>query len=123
MATWCAACKVEIPELRRLRARFGEDELAMFGIPIDSSESRELVESWVRENQPPYALRSDLSAVDVSRVRNLVLDRLKFEAVPATILTDGEGGILRVQWGPPSISKLRELLATRETNDTCQENP
>jgi len=40
-----------------------------------------------------------------------VLEELKLEAVPATIVTDGAGGVVLAQWGPPSISKIRELLA------------
>jgi hypothetical protein len=125
MAAWCAACKVEIPRLRRLRSVFGEDELAMFGVAIDPAESRELIEAWRAENQPPYEIRSDLAAAEVSRVRDLVLDDLEFDAVPATILTDGEGGVLQIQWGPPSISKVRELLAgiERGAEEICQENP
>jgi len=31
--------------------------------------------------------------------------------VPASVVTDRDGGVLLVQWGPPSISKLRALLA------------
>ncbi len=125
MAAWCAACKVEIPKLRRLRSTFGEEDLAMFGVPIDPAESRELIEAWRAENQPPYELRSDLGPAEVARVRNLVLDDLKFDAVPATLLTDGDGHVLWIQWGPPSISKIRELLAgiDNEQKGNCQENP
>jgi hypothetical protein len=44
-------------------------------------------------------------------VKELVLEALQLDAVPATIVTDASGGVLLTQWGPPSISRIRELLA------------
>jgi thiol-disulfide isomerase/thioredoxin len=111
MAAWCTACRGEIPQYDRLRAAFGTDEVAFYGVPIDPAEGREKIESWGRTNHPAYVLMTGLSGTQVSAVKDLVLDRLKFDAVPATFITDGDGGLLASQWGPPTISRIRELLA------------
>jgi thiol-disulfide isomerase/thioredoxin len=111
MATWCAACRSELPQFRRLRAGFASQQLAMAAVPIDTAESRQLVEAWGIAHKPVYELLTGLTEAQVSSVKALVLEELKLDAVPATIVTDGAGGVLLAQWGPPTISKIRELLA------------
>jgi thiol-disulfide isomerase/thioredoxin len=115
MAAWCTACRGEIPQYDRLRAAFRPDEVAFYGVPIDPAEGREKIESWGKTNHPAYSLMTGLSESQVSAVKDLVLDRLKFDAVPATFITDGDGGLLASQWGPPTISRIRELLAGART--------
>ena len=119
MATWCAGCRTEIPQLRRLREAFSADRLAMHGVPIDPEETREQVTAWAAALKPPYALLTTLAAAEVAAVRETVLERLHLEAVPATVITDASGGVLHVQWGPPTVSKIRELLA-RGTAEGCR---
>ena len=111
MATWCAACRSELPQFRTLRAAFSPEELSLAAVPIDTAESRELVEAWGAAHEPPYQLLSRFAETEVSAVKDLVLETLQLDAVPATIVTDASGGVLLTQWGPPSISKIRELLA------------
>jgi thiol-disulfide isomerase/thioredoxin len=111
MATWCGACRSELPQFRRLRAAFASQQLTMAAVPVDTAESKELVEAWGAAHKPVYDLLTGLSEAEVSSVKDLVLEELKLDAVPATIVTDGAGGVLLAQWGPPSISKIRELLA------------
>jgi thiol-disulfide isomerase/thioredoxin len=36
-ASWCAPCREEIPELKRLRATYGEDQLVMVGVSLDQN--------------------------------------------------------------------------------------
>jgi hypothetical protein len=114
MATWCTACRAELPQLRRLRAAFPADQLAMNGVPIDPEETAEQARAWAAALKPPYELLDALSAEDTKAVRDAVLERLHLEAVPATVITDANGGVLLVQWGPPTVSKIRELLARND---------
>jgi hypothetical protein len=41
----------------------------------------------------------------------MVTGALKAEGVPATLVTDAEGNVLLLQWGPPTASQLHELLS------------
>jgi thiol-disulfide isomerase/thioredoxin len=111
MATWCTACKGEMPQFRRLRAAFGPRDVGLFGVPIDPSEGPTQIKAWGAANRPAYGLLMGLSETQVASVKSLVLDQMKLDAVPASIVTDAAGNVLLTQWGPPSISKLRELLA------------
>lgn len=110
MATWCAACAKKVPAVKQLRSQFEEDELAMFGVPVDEDDKPQLLQDWAARMQPAYELLTHLSQDEIQPVRDVVLQELKTEALPAAIITDGEGRVLHVQGGLPSVSKIRELL-------------
>ena len=114
MATWCASCRKEIPQLKRLRSEFGESVLGMYGVPIDAEDTQEGLKAWMAQHQPPYELLSGISNAERAAVKDTIMAELKQDAVPATILTGPDGRILATQWGPPVISRIRELLRSHE---------
>ena len=113
MATWCVACKAELPQLSYLRSVFKPEELGMFGLPYDEKEGPALLKAWATTNHPPYELLADLTKDDISSVKSMVLTTFKIDAVPAAFVTDSDGRILRAKLGPPSVSELRELLRSQ----------
>ena len=110
MATWCVACRTELPQFKHLRTVFKPEELGMFGLPYDDKEGPEQLKAWVKANGPSYTLFTDFTKSNIASVKAMVIKTLKIDAVPATIVTDGNGNVLRMRWGPPSVSELRELL-------------
>ena len=60
MATWCAACKRELAQVRTLVDTFDGSEVELYGLPIDVEEGRELLESYREEWTPAYELLLDL---------------------------------------------------------------
>lgn len=112
MATWCVACITEMPEMMALRAAFTEEDLAMFGIPIDRKDSPDKLQQWVADREPPYRVLIGLPEHEVSRVNALVESELRFNSVPAAFVTDSTGRVLLARWGVPSVSALRKLLWT-----------
>jgi len=111
MATWCGPCRKEVPQLHRLRAAFPESELAMFGVAIDPEDTPEKLATWNASAKPPYAFLAGLSAAEIDGVKGVVMSELKQDAVPATLITDGQGRLLAALWGPPSVSRIRELAS------------
>jgi len=111
MATWCVACRGELAQLRRLRETFAAADLAMAGVPIDTTESADQVQAWGAANRPPYALLEGLTRAQVLDVKSVVQKELDSDAVPATLITDAAGHLLHAQWGPPTLSRIRVLLA------------
>jgi thiol-disulfide isomerase/thioredoxin len=110
MATWCAACRAELPELADLRAQFSAEDLAMYGFPADVKEDSALLSGYVTEAQPAYEL---LAEVPKDQVRSLVAylkDELGSEDLPQTVVTDSLGRVLLTRYGAPSVSELRRLL-------------
>jgi hypothetical protein len=83
----------------------------MYGVPIDAEDSTEALGAWMAEHKPPYELLSGIGEAKRAEVKDMVLAELKQEAVPATILTGPDGRVLAAQWGPPTVSRIRELLS------------
>ncbi len=111
MATWCPACKRELPRLRRLRSRLGPEALEMFGVPVDAGDSREMLEAYLAEQTPVYRLLLDLTSHEVADVKAMISEALYDEPLPSTLITDGQGHLLHVVAGVPTVSDLRRLLA------------
>ncbi len=109
IATWCAPCLDELPALGLLRATFTAEDLEIFGVPYDREETLELLQAWSDLNAPPYPIL-ELSIEQRDAVIDGALDALRLEGLPAAIVTDSEGEVLLVRWGPPSISEIRVLL-------------
>ncbi|MGH0028863.1 MAG: ASPIC/UnbV domain-containing protein [Myxococcota bacterium] len=109
LATWCEACREELPELRALRERFPPEELALYGVPVDEDESPEQVERWARRHRPPYRVLSQIDRARAEAVRAAAAAALRRDALPASVITDGEGRVLRTLAGAPSVSDLRAL--------------
>ena len=38
--TWCSSCRKEIPELKKIRAEFSEEELSLIGISLDTNDGQ-----------------------------------------------------------------------------------
>ena len=111
MATWCAACATEVPELRKLRDAFSESELLMFGVPVDGEDTPSKLRAWRDKVGPPYELLIDLSQSDVAVVKGAIASELRdTKRLPATIVTNSSGRVLLSSWGVPARSELRKLL-------------
>ncbi|HEX4780327.1 MAG TPA: TlpA disulfide reductase family protein [Usitatibacter sp.] len=115
MATWCTACKSEIPQLTYLRSVFKPEELAMYGLPYDEKDAPDKLRAWAAANHTPYVLLADASQHEIASVKAAVMTNLKMDAVPASFITDADGHVLRARFGPPSVSELRELMRGQES--------
>ena len=116
MATWCVACVTEMPEMNAMREAFSEDELAMYAVPVDAEETVELIEGWAEKHDPPYELLTGIDSSEVDKVNQVILEKLRADAVPATFLTDNGGRVLIARWGVPSISEVRKWLWLMESD-------
>ena len=110
MATWCVACRRELPLLRQLREAFDKNRLVIFGVPVDPNDTPEKLRAFVDENQPPYQLLIGIEAARVEELSGLIEARLHRETLPATLLADSQGRVLHVGAGLPTISDIRRLL-------------
>ena len=114
MATWCAACRAEQPDLEALRAEFGDDELAMYGLPADVEEDAALLADYADRSKPVYELLADLPKDQVTGVVDYMAERLGSDALPQTVITDASGRVLLARYGAPYVSEVRRLLNALE---------
>lgn len=110
MATWCASCAEEVPELRLLREAFDESELEMLALPMDAADGRAELDAWMEDLGPPYEL-IDYDAGRASAAQSTLERELGRDGIPVSFVTNASGELLWTQFGPPTVSRLRALLA------------
>ena len=99
-ATWCPACRHEIPILKEYYSELKDDGLNVLG--IDIKESVKKVKSLIEKMQINYPVVLDSSA-DVARLYKVV-------GIPLNIILDKNGIIVYKENRLPSKELLKGLL-------------
>lgn len=110
LATWCVACKTELPQLRYLRSRFPPEKLLMLGVPVDLAEDRVKLEKFRDEHNPPYQILLDYPTAKVAEIQQQVRAMAGQDVLPATILANAQGDILATIPGVPTASELARWM-------------
>lgn len=100
-ATWCPACKHEVPLLKEYYNEFKDDGLEVLNIDIQETERK--VRSFVEKNQINYSVVLD-SKAEVAMLYKVV-------GIPLNIIFDKNGIIKYRENRPPSKETLEKLLA------------
>ncbi|MEE9606304.1 MAG: ASPIC/UnbV domain-containing protein, partial [Myxococcota bacterium] len=77
MATWCATCRRELPQLRLLRESLDAEALELLAVPIDAEDTPEKLERYVAKHKPAYEMLSDLTPAEVAEVQGIVAAELE----------------------------------------------
>jgi len=99
-ATWCPACRHEVPILKEYYSELKDDGLNVLG--IDIQESVEKVKSFIEKMKINYPVVLDSSA-DIARLYKVV-------GIPLNIILDKKGVIVYKENKPPSKELLKGLL-------------
>ncbi|MGR3311318.1 MAG: TlpA family protein disulfide reductase [Candidatus Brocadiales bacterium] len=99
-ATWCPACRHEIPLLKEYYGEFKDDGLEVLN--IDIQESKKKVGSFVEKNEIDYPVALD----SIAKVATLY----KVRGIPLNIILDKDGIIKYRDNRPPSKEILDKLL-------------
>ena len=110
MATWCQACKLNLPQLEHLRSAYG-GQVEIFGIPVDALDTREDLVTYNRQYQPAYQLLLDITAEERLQVQAVLRKTLHSDALPSTVLTDSQGRVLQTFVGVPTASDLGKVIS------------
>jgi cytochrome c biogenesis protein CcmG, thiol:disulfide interchange protein DsbE len=84
-ATWCAPCRVEIPELQHLHELHGDQGLRVVGVTVDSRAAMNDVSEFIAEFGMTYDVWWDPD--------HRVLDAFGGSGVPLSVLIDRDGHI------------------------------
>jgi cytochrome c biogenesis protein CcmG, thiol:disulfide interchange protein DsbE len=87
-ASWCGGCRFEFPALQELSARYGK-RVAFLG--IDSEDSDEFAEDFLRENPVPYPSYADGDKA--------IADSLGGRGLPRTAFYDSDGQLCYLKIG------------------------
>src|SRR2546427_9281819 len=89
-ATWCQACRGDLPQFARLKEAFPDGRLGLFAVPVDENDDRAKLEAWVATNHPSHTMLLGLQPAQVAAVKQLLVERLRREALPSTIVANRE---------------------------------
>jgi cytochrome c biogenesis protein CcmG, thiol:disulfide interchange protein DsbE len=109
-ATWCAPCRVEIPELQALHEQHADQGLRVVGVTVDSRGAGHDIRQFIREFGMTYDVWWDPD--------HAVLNRFGGAGVPLTVLIDRDGTIAWRHLGmfqrqdPALVAALEQVLAT-----------
>ena len=85
----------------------------MYGIPIDVADDATMLSNYAKKYQPAYTLLTELSDDERKQTEQLIVDALKSDALPSTVVTDGEGNVLLITPGLPTVSQLTKIIQSR----------
>lgn len=103
-ATWCAPCVAQLPDLRRLHAKYRDRGFVFLGIALDSLDRRRLRAFLLRHNVTWPQIH------DPSSTQGPIARRFGVEAIPATILVDTRGRIIARDLHPNALDLALETL-------------
>ena len=107
-ATWCAPCRIEIPDLIRLHTKLKDKGLEIVGIGLDA-EGAAVLGPFAQQFRIPYPV--------LLGTREVVVDYGGITGIPTTFLIDQDGVIVRrfVGLRPPRVfeESVLELLEAK----------
>ena len=101
--TWCAPCRMEIPDLNRLYEKYHGDGLEVVGVTI-SSGSKENIAEFVERWEIDYLVLTDINGEETFLLTSeygKVTGR-PISGVPSTFIIDRDGYIVKSYVGPRS---------------------
>jgi peroxiredoxin len=104
-ATWCAPCRVEMPDFEAIHQRFQDRGLMVVGVNIDEGAVDERVQRFLDKLGISFTIWRD--------PRNHFSKRFRVLGVPETLLIDREG-MIRHRWSGPIDPSEPENLALLE---------
>lgn len=101
-ATWCAPCRIEMPELEATYQEYQDDGLVI--VAVNRQET-------VDEIRPYFYDEMELSFTPVLDENGLVANLYSVLVMPTTYFINPEGDITAIHRGPLTQSQIQEYLA------------
>lgn len=105
-ATWCAPCKKELPELKKLEEEYKDNKNIVFiGVSVDKAGDMQKWKDFVaQENLPGVQLFAGAEANDK------LMGPYKIKGIPRFILVGKDGNLIFADAPRPSSAEIRTVL-------------
>jgi thiol-disulfide isomerase/thioredoxin len=101
-ATWCPACVRSMPEIAKLREKYGDKGLEIVGVCMDQDLSK--LAEYLEKNDTPWTHLAGPKCREAAK-------KYGVRGIPSLMLVDGEAKILAVSHKPAEIAdRLASLL-------------
>lgn len=102
-ATWCVPCREEMPVLVELHRQFGGRGVQFVGVAVASPDTGR-IRDWIRRYEVEFPILHDMSGQELVGFTG-------WDAVPTTVVVDGDGRVRQVMFGARSRHELVSALA------------
>jgi thiol-disulfide isomerase/thioredoxin len=109
-ATWCAPCRIEIPDLMTLQAKYGARGFVVLGVAMDDGGTS-VVAPWIHAER--FAMNAGRQPVNYPILigTDAVADRFGgVVGFPMTVLVGKDGRELRRVSGPINLDAIEKLI-------------
>ncbi|MCA9264942.1 MAG: ASPIC/UnbV domain-containing protein [Planctomycetales bacterium] len=110
MATWCEACKRELPQLARLREHFSAEDVQFYGVPVDPLDDAALLTEYRSTYAPAYELLLGVTPDQIAEFQSQLRKSVQTDALPSTLVINSAGEVLGAFLGVPDVSAVAKLL-------------
>jgi peroxiredoxin len=101
-ATWCGACRTEIPKFVYLYKKYNPQGIEMIGVSLDRNEPK-LLKRFLKKYHVQYPV--------VFATRDMLYKYGSFSAIPATVIVNREGMIDQMIVGGRSKDVFEKMVA------------
>jgi len=110
-ATWCGPCRMEIPELKELRKKYGDMGFEVLGVSISDTQS------MLKKFANAYDIKYPLLYCSSNELGKIALNYGGLQGVPQSFLIDSKGeivlhfpGAILKKYDPQSFNYLEEKI-------------
>ncbi|WP_025146532.1 TlpA disulfide reductase family protein [Pedobacter jeongneungensis] len=111
-ASWCLPCRMENPNLRKVYAKYKDQNFKVLGISLDEGEKGR--SSWAK------AIRTDSLTWDqgseLKGYKGVISALYKVDAIPVNFLIDPSGKIIARNLRGPALGEMMEKLFPEDKN-------
>jgi thiol-disulfide isomerase/thioredoxin len=119
-ATWCGACRRDLPALRELAKKLDAAGVPLIGVSLDSPDKMDAVAAYVRDQRLGFP-NAILDSPDPTPIVNR-LDPAWDADLPATFLVSKSGKTLQAYLGPIPVERVLEDVR-REAHQPKEKTP
>ena len=100
-ATWCPPCRMEFPFLQEAWENYA-DRVDVIAMSIEKTDTLKVLKNFAKENGLTF---------NIGRDENNLLDKMRGDAIPTTLIVDRDGKVVYVEVGAmTSVKDFTDLF-------------
>ena len=96
-ATWCPPCRMEFPFLQEAWEKYA-DRVDVIAMSIEKTDTLKVLKNFAKENGLTF---------NIGRDENNLLDKMRGDAIPTTLIVDRDGKVVYVEVG--AITSVKDF--------------